>query len=467
MLDGLISALSLGLVQPEGFAALADPKSLRDQAFGGSEFQTGMGAVAVMRTDASGRERAFPKRNVRTLRNYAEFCPWVRAALDIIRGTIERAEWRLNPKDANKPMNARVERDVRALLERPDDTSTPYSEMQAMMAEDYLVLGHGVIEKRIRKNVEPYQLRPLDAARVGFYPWDGDQRAARYAYFDRTGRTVLRQLADPMAMVMINRRRTYDELGLSNVETLDLAVRAMLAGDEYTLKQTLNPAPNGALNLGNGVTQPQVDDVRRQIEGVDRPFLVMGGTENAEFMRFNATERELRILASMEWYVRQVAAVFQIPVAKLQLFAEKQNRASTETQFAEMDEGVAMVMFKLRELENRAIVGAFGPVSEHNVVLDYPILSAKDAERQSKITEKQVGGQPYVSINEARRANGEEPLDFRAANVPLIKMPKGAPVPLDLYDQQMYEAKAENTGSEGAEGGEADDEAQADEQTER
>ncbi len=451
LLNGLTAALSLGLVVPaEGEPAAQ--KSLRDQALGGAEYPLAAGSVAVMRAEVGSRERAFPKRNVRTLRNFAEFCPYVRAAIDIYRGVIERAQWRLNPADQNRPMNARVEREVRRLLEAPDGTSTSYPEMQGMAVEDHLVLGHGVIEKKIRNNGEPYQLKALDAARLGFYPWDGDQRQPRYAWFDVTRRHVLRTLADPMAMVLVNRRRTYDDLGLSHVETLDLVIRGLLEGDEYTLSQTLNPAPNGALNLGTGVTQPQVDEVRRQIEAVRRPFIVMGGTEDAGFIRFNATERELRILGSMEWYVREVAAVFQIPVQKLQLFAERSNRASTEAQFDEMDEGPATVMWKLCQLENRAILGGFGPVSEHNIVLDYPILSAKDAKRQAEITGQQIGDQTYISINEARKENGQEALDFQSANVPLIKMPKGPPIPLDLYDQMMYEGKPMPGSSQGGEG---------------
>src|SRR5262249_40567369 len=107
MLDLVKETLSLGLYSPA-----LDPdakKSLRDMTFAGASYPIGTGAVGVTRTDIGPQTgRLFKKQNVRTLRNYAEFCPFVRAAIDIYRDTIEKAEWRLNPADRERPMNATV-----------------------------------------------------------------------------------------------------------------------------------------------------------------------------------------------------------------------------------------------------------------------------------------------------------------------------------------------------------------------
>src|SRR5205085_6412339 len=125
----------------------------------------------------------------------------------------------------------------------------------------------------------------------------------RYAILDGVGLSPSRYLADQMAMVMVSRSRSYDLLGLSHIETLDIAIRALLETDAYFLRESQEPSKAGAFDLGKGVTQPQVDEMRAQINAVQRPFIVMGGTENAQYIPFTASERELRMLDRQTWFV--------------------------------------------------------------------------------------------------------------------------------------------------------------------
>jgi hypothetical protein len=443
-------------------------KSLRDQSLTGDSYQTGLGSVGVIRTSTGETSRLFKKQNIRTLRNYAEFSVWVRAAIDIYRDIVARAEWKLGPFDPKLPVNEGVEREIKKLLDEPNSARKPYSVLQEELTEDFLVLGHGVIELGLRNDATPYQLLPLDAGRLAFVQgWDGtDPRVPRYAVYDAGGMKVLRWLADPMALVLVNRSRSYDLLGLSHVEMLDLAVRALIETDDFFLREAQNPTKTGMLNLGQGVTQPQVDEVRRQLTTQRHPFGVMGGAEGASYIPFNGTEREMRMLDRQTWFVREVAAIFQVPISKLQVKAEGMTRASTEAQFDEMEEGPAALLWRLREAENQSIVLRFGTRDENNIVLDYPIMSRKDEKRQAEVSKLRLGGQSYSSVNEARRDGGLPPLDdMPVADDVLINVPQGPPIPLSvlnaLYFDEQGKIRAEeenpdgggsNTGTDGGAG---------------
>lgn len=439
------SSVSLGFYSPTEAERVEreinEAKSLRDQSVSGGQYQTGAGAIGVVRTEyGSNTARLFKKQNVRMLRSYAEYSIWVRAAIDIYRNAIEQAEQKLVACDEKKPVNHAIEREVSHLLEAPNDSNEPYSTIKGKMVEDFLVLGHGAVEKAIRRNLAPYQLFPMDAARLAFVQgWDGtDKKTPRYGVLDHGYAQVSRWLADPMAMVLTNRPRSYDSLGLSHVESLDLTVRALLEGDDYFLKQSANPAPGGALDLGNGVTQPQVDELRSQIESVRRPFIVMGGTEGAQFIRFNATEREMRLLDQQVWFVRQVAAIFQVSTAALRLAVDT-SRANTEAMFENDQEGPGAMLWRIREAENQALVLPFGTYAENNLRLEYPVMGRKDEKRQAEVTKIQTGGSPWVTTNEARRQAGKEPLKLKVADEVLVPT-KGGVIPLSAVEEQFFGA---------------------------
>jgi len=129
----------------------AENKSLRDSAITG-QYDSSSGSISLFpspypSSDGLNTTRLFKKRNVRMLRNYAEYSVWVRAAIDIYRNVIEQAEWNLSAFDSSKPINERSHSEIQSLLDNPNPTGATYSTIKGQMIEDYLVLGHGVIEK--------------------------------------------------------------------------------------------------------------------------------------------------------------------------------------------------------------------------------------------------------------------------------------------------------------------------------
>ncbi len=414
-------------------------RSLRDMATSGSTITTPQGRVAVVRTDGSDpTTKLFKKQNVRMLRNYAEYSIWVRAALDIYRQIISQAQWTLTPFDPAKPMNQTVEKKVRSLLDSPNEAKDPYSTLQEKFVEDHLVLGHGANELLLRRNTELMGILTRDAATIGFVKgWDGtDPAAPRYALLNASGQPA-QYFHDRQLMVLVNRARSYDDLGLSHVEVLDTTVRALLNGDEYFLRQVTSPSPNGALNLGTGVSQQQVDEVRSQIETIKHKFMVMGGTTDPKFIPFAANEDEMKLLDTQVFFVRQVAAVFQLPTASLALAVDT-SRANTEAMLKNSDSGPGALLWRMRELENKRVVAGFGPVEKHNILLDYPIMSKRDERQQAEVTRTSVGGRGWITINEARKQNGQEPIDDMEIADEVLVSVSGGVVPLKVLNDQFF-----------------------------
>lgn len=430
---------SLGLVAGDNAAG----KSLRDGVggTGGGDVTTTAGAnVVVARTKDGNTARLFKKRNVLMLRNYAEYSTNVRSAIDIYRNCIEQAECQIVPADPKKPVNERVKRDIEAMLRRPNESGEPYSEIKGKFIEDFLVIGHGALEKAIRRDTSPYNIFPLDAARVCFtVGWDGtDQGVPRYAELDDLGQ-VRRWLPDAMAMSLVNRPRSYDRLGLSHVETLDMAVRALLEGDDHFLQQMIDRTPGGVLDLGEGFTKPQVDQFRAEIQQLRSYFAVMSGGKNAKFVPFNASERDVRMLDKLLYFKRQVAAIFQLPLASLGETVDT-SRANTDALLENADKGPGALLWRIRGMEQAQIVERFGPVAEHNCMIDYPVMSRKDEKQQAEVSKTQTGGVGWVSINQAARDAGKPTVDLPIADEIILKTRDGY-VPLSALNAQYFDGK--------------------------
>jgi hypothetical protein len=446
------SALAQGI--PSLTARERANKSLRDHSVGDG-FDSSSGAVALVSTGKDTTARLFKKRSVRRLRNYSQYSPVVRAALDIYRDTVARADWQIVPYDLKKPVNTSVEALIEELLNEPNTTGDSYSVIKEKFVEDYLVIGHGAIEKVIRRNGTPYQLWPLDAGKIALVQgWDGtDQTLPRYAEMkDASGSTVKRWLPDQMAMVLVNRPMSYDDLGLSHVETLDLAVRALLEGDDVLLQQVIDRTPGGLLNLGEGVNKPQVDAMRQEIQAVRKAFAIAGGLKDPKFLRFDATEREIKLLDKQLYFKRLVAAIFQLPLAMLGEMVDS-SRANTEAMLANSMEGPGALLKRILDLENAKIVRKFGRYKEHNLMLSYPIMSRRDEKQTAEVTQIQTGSGAWLSTNEARRAAGLPAIEQMPAADEILVPTSAGPIPLSVINAQYFdgdklrEPEVQNNGS--------------------
>lgn len=422
----------------------ADPtkKSLRDYGLLGGAGGQAYVIPGEKAGDAPKTTRLFRKQNVVMLRAYAEFSVWVRAAIDIYRQEIAMAKPLVVPVDPTKRLDEKVQRSIQQLLADPNQAEEPYSDIKEKFIEDYLVIGHGAMEKRIKVNGEVINFYQLDAARIGFVnEWDGtDLSMPRYALFGKNSSTVTEWIPDAKAMVLVNRPRSYDKLGLSHVETLDQTIRALLEGDQLLINEIINPTANGMIDLGENVPPRMVAQIRSEIEHLRRALLVIANTKNSRWHSFaDKFATTVRKLDRATWFVRQVAAVFQIPMAKLQI-AVDESRANTEAQFKEMSKGPLKLLERVQDLENANITLKLGDYEKHNCIISYPALAIRDEAEIAKINNLSLGGQAYISINDARRAQGTEPLDTKkhpgADDIWLTT--SSGPVPMSVLELKYF-----------------------------
>lgn len=408
LLDAALNIGTLGYTSYRKQRQLeAEIKSLRDQSATGQTIASSQGNIAVVR---SAPPQFFRKQNVMMLRNYSQFNPWIRAAINIYRRSISQAEWQIVPFDKNKPMDPGVEKALAAIMSGTNRKGKPYSQVKAEFIEDYLVIGHGVLRKTINRALQPIEIDSFDAARLGFIPdWDGDPTKPRYVEFTGNNYDIQKYILDPFVSVLMDVSFSYDTLGLSRVETLDATVRALLGGDDYLANQILNPMPNGILNLGKGVGQQQVNETRTQMDAVRRAFLITGGTDQAQWMSFTANAKDQQIIESIQLMIRQVAAIFEVSTASLKLDMDL-SRANGETMATEEDIGVMAMLKGVEDFENAQYTSRFGPVEQHNCKISYAILNQLDEQRQADISSKSLAGGSWMTINEVRAKFGEKPL---------------------------------------------------------
>lgn len=426
MINSVIDALRIMIPQS---------KSLRD---GSTESQTldPQGNVALVHSGLPDGKGAFRKANVARWRMWAEYSWCVRTALDIHRNFSTLVLPSVTAVDPKKSVDKGVERALNDLLSQRMTSGDSYPEVKEKMLEDFFVVSHGIADISLKKNGQPTNINCLNAERIAFYRgWNGDPSQPRYAQIDSNNK-VVRQLSDYQIMAMVNRKRSYDTLGLSHIECLETAVQAILAGDDHLLQELRYPSASGALNLGEGMPPNIADEVRQKIMAAAKhAFIVISGSKNAKFIPFKPND--LKRLDKQLWFVREVAALFGLPITVFAQSADS-TRSNTIALLDQMAEGLRDTILRIKNSENNDIVAKFGPTSRHNLCIDYPILNSKDALKQAELTALQVADQPISSINEGRRENGLPKIDLPIADDILLQTSVGL-ISLTQMNEQVYD----------------------------
>lgn len=383
------------------------------------------------------------KPDVQVLRNFAKSV-WVRAAIDFCRRTAGRAKFEIMPGDTTEKLSRRdkqVKAAIEDLLRHPNVSDTSYSEMKEMMLEDYYVIGHGCLELDLNRDLTVRGVKKIDAGRIGFLKeWDGsDYSIPRYCEFEaKNPGQVKRYLAHQQVMCLVNRPVTFSNLGTSHVEILYKTVVALLSGDDFLIKQLLEPIANKMIDLGEDAKPADVEQFKFEIQNVREAIAVIGGSKSTKVHDLTGSAEEMKILDGATWFVRQVAAVFGISTAKLKLAVDT-SRANTNAMLDDDIEAVTGELTRIEELEAATFIKPFEYLGDLNLVFFYPIMHRKDERQQAQIARIQTG-QPWASPNEARGRTGEKLLDtneFPYANEILINAGRLGPIPFSLFSKIM------------------------------
>jgi hypothetical protein len=405
---------------------------------------------AAMSTNERGR---IAKANVQLFRHWAEHSEWVRAAINVRKTQISAAEWDIMPFDPEKPTSEILKNRIKSRFDRPNPAADSFRSFIEPIVEDILVLDAGAIEKVRTLRDEVAQLWPVDGGKIRVNGlWDGGTDEPRYYWYpDGFLRAAFKN--EDMLYLMAN-PATYRPVGLSPLETLKLTIDAELSGHTYNHRQVVNAAPDGMLDLGEGARPEQVDQFKSywssEVAGKGAMAFV-GGTKNAKFIPFRASNRDMQFLEWQIYLVRKISAVFGLSPQDLGLTADINKATGQVQQENTEDRGIRPLLALLQDYFTREIVwddGFGGP--DNNLAFRFTRLNLRETLNQAQVMKIQLAGLPWRSVNETRKEQGLEPWgpDF---DIPMVVTPTGA-VRLDGVPtaREVMDSKSKPAGPAGA-----------------
>lgn len=387
------------------------------------------------------------KSNVRLFRNWSTSSEWIRGAINIRRSQVSAAEWDIVPYDQRKPYSKRLAKDIKKFLQTPNPHNSSFRSLIEPVVEDLLVLDAGVIEKVRNLKGELVQLWPVDGGTIRVSAlWDGSNPdEARYFWYpDMVERARFKD--DEMIYMMLN-PRSFTPIGLSPMETLKLTIEAELFGHEYNRRQVTGAAPDGVMDLGEGVTKDQVREFRQFFESeiAGRGAIgFIGGSKNAKWIPFRQTSRDMQFLEWQIYLVRKIAVVMGLTPQDLGVTFDV-NRSTSEIQLqVSEDRGLRPLMSAIQDYFTEEVVWdrSFGG-EDNNLAFRFTALNLKETTAKANINKLALAGTPWKTVNEARIEDGREPLKGDQFNSLIMVTPTGAVSLEDLPTAgDVHEAQA-------------------------
>ncbi|MGZ6281793.1 MAG: phage portal protein [Ktedonobacterales bacterium] len=361
--------------------------------------------------------------NAQQLRYFADNNEWVRAAINIRRQQVGRADIAVVPNDERKKWNRTIMKRVELLLSQPNIYRDSYRSLIEPVIEDILVLDRGCISKNMTAGRVPTELYYEDGATIKiFTDWSGKPKDYRYLY-EETGSDIKVSLRNDELICISANPATY-RTGLSPVQFLRKTIQAeMRAIESATHIVDMKPAPH--IVQIPGAHQTQITNLRNNYDAEvagRKELFWMGGDQEAKVFSLTFSARDNQWLEWQQWLARKIATAFQISLQQLN-FTDSINKSTGEVQ-QELyeDTGLIPILLLLEEYLNREILMDFAPVDRDgralmdslNLRIIYPEVSeaerALHAERAAEIAEKTMAGLPTATINQILMMRGEEPV---------------------------------------------------------
>jgi len=385
--------------------------------------------------------------NARVLRDWADANEWVRAAINVRRQQIGRANIAVVPLNERKPYNKGLLKRIQTILDQPNELRQNYYELVASAMDDLLVLDRAVILKDMSVSRQPLNLYNVDGACIKIYPdWSGDAKEPRYLFVSESG-THKVPLRNDEAIVMMANPATY-RYGLSPVQILRNTIIADLAATKSAIQMVDMKPPPHMIQL-QGATQSQLEQIRARYEsdiaGKKEIFWLGGqGPANVSSLVFSARDNQW-----LEWQVylaRKIAVVFQISPQQLGITYDINKATASSQQEIYEDTGLIPLLLLIEEYFNRELLADFTTTAQDgranfdalNLRILYPEVTEFDrqmhAERAIEIATSGLAGLPSMTLNQVLALFGEEPVD--GGNTFYVDNKTNGPMPWLSYDKK-------------------------------
>lgn len=352
------------------------------------------------------------KANANTYRAWS-LTPWVRAAIKIRREQIAGADWDIVPADKEGRPNKRLARRIRDLIETPNAKITSFHSFAQELLEDLLVLDGAACEKVRWDDGELAELWPTPGEYIAIDArWTGsDPEQIRYYYIpDGTIRAKFRN-AD--LIYMMDNPRTVSALGISPIEVLRVVIDSEMQAMAYNRRMVMGAAPNGALNIGEGASQADIDKAKSKLEAEvlgQSAMAVIGGYKNPSWMPFNQTNQDMQFREWQDLLLRCIAVVYGLSPMDLGItFDVNRSTAETQAQNTE-DRGLRPLLDLFQRYLTKEVVQdeSFGG-RENNLKFAFASLNLNETKQKADINKIALGGVGWKTMNEARIMDGRQP----------------------------------------------------------
>jgi phage portal protein BeeE len=375
-------------------------------------------------------------------RRLARRNPWVRSAVNIRNNQIATAEWEILPRDPKKPHSVRLQKQITELFETPN-SDDGFDSFMMQVNEDLLVLDAGCFEKDRSLDGVIRQLWPVNAGEVRVnLLWDGDPRDTRFYWYPDhqphwawRDRDFVHQRLNP---------NTQLPTGIAPLETLFMVMEAILTADEYQLRNLRGAAPDGMLDLGEGVNANQVMDFTRfwmaDVAGKGA-MAIVGGSKGSKFIPFRTNNRDMQYAEYQVFLVRMIAACFGLSPQDLGLTMDI-NRANAEQQATSTDDkGHKPMLSTVQSYLTRKVVWdpGFGG-RDNNLRFAFKALNLKETLQRAEINQKALADVPWKLVDEARIDDGRPPLGGKLGEMLLMSVANGVVLidPNDIPTAREY-----------------------------
>jgi phage portal protein BeeE len=398
-------------------------------------FRSRQDAIPSQVAMATFREKGrVAKSNAQLYRHWSEHSEWVRAAINIRKGQVSKADWEIVQADPDGPApDIGLKNEIRDRLLFANPKAESWRTFIEAVVEDILVLDAGSIEIERNFRGEPLYLHGVDGATIRVNSlWDGEPDEARYFWYpDNFERASWK---NSEFIYIMETPRTNSPLGLSKLETLKLAIDSELEGSSYNARNLRNPMPDGLLHLGEGVPPEKVDAFKAfmaaEVYGLGS-VAVTGGGKNPSFTKFHDSNRDMQYMEFMVYLIKKIAVVFGMHSSDLD-FGQDVNRSTAETQDTQTEDRGLRTLTDLIEAHiTREYVWdeGFGGQA-NNLKFKFTNLNLAESLKLAQYYKLALAGMPWESVNTALKAMGKQPLGPEFDHLMMVT-PQGA---IDLTD---------------------------------
>jgi hypothetical protein len=394
--------------------------------------------------------------NARVYRRFADENEWVRAAVNLRRQQVSRANISVAPENPSRRYDKKTQYNVEFLLDQPNEYRTTYDELMGAMTEDLIVLDRGCLSKDMTIERKPVGLYYEDGGAIKVYAnWSGDPDEPRYLWDEPGGRVKVPLRNDELICMAAN-PASY-RLCLSPIAVLYNTIQADLNATKNAMRMVDFKPPPQMIQI-QGASPTQLAKVRDKYESEiagEKQVFWIGGNGPAQVFPLVWSAKDQQFLEWQLYMARKICAILQCSPQQLGItFDINKATAGVQQEIAE-DQGRIPLLLLIEGYMNREILGDFAPplsngrvnLNALNLRIFFPEISEADrmlhAERAIQIGSSALAGLPSMTLNMILRMWGEE--DVEGGNTFYVPA-NMTPVPWLSYDGSTGDYNGPTTG---------------------